>query len=181
MPQRSRPRRSPDQVVELANRERLQPSLLDRLTDHAPESRREGADQQSLSMQALRQAVLRDLAWLLNTTNLDTTQPLGAGSLPAGSTINFGIPGFTGMIAASGRMPALETSIANAIRAFEPRIKPDTLKVRVREQSEETPTPSLIFAIEGELWAQPVPQQLFLETAIELETRLAVVTDSKGR
>jgi hypothetical protein len=31
------------------------------------------------------------------------------------------------------------------------------------------------------LWAQPVPQPLFLETSIELETRMAVVTDIKGR
>ena len=37
--------------------------------------------------------------------------------------------------------------------------------------------PALVFEIEGELWAQPVPQQLFLETTIEVETRLAVVTE----
>ncbi len=34
-----------------------------------------------------------------------------------------------------------------------------------------------MFEIEGELWAQPVPVQLFLETTIEVETRVAVVTD----
>ena len=39
---------------------------------------------------------------------------------------------------------------------------------------------ALVFEIEGELWAQPVPVQLFLETAIEVETRLAVVTEVKG-
>ena len=39
----------------------------------------------------------------------------------------------------------------------------------------------MIFEIQGELWAQPVPQQLFLETMIELETRMAVVTDAKAR
>jgi hypothetical protein len=37
-----------------------------------------------------------------------------------------------------------------------------------------------VFEIAGELWAQPVPQQLFLETSIELETRLAVVTDARA-
>ncbi len=40
--------------------------------------------------------------------------------------------------------------------------------------------PSIVFEVEGELWAQPVPVQLFLETAIEIETRIAVVTDAKG-
>ena len=48
-------------MAELTLRERLQPSLLDRLTDLAPENRRESLDQQSLSTQQMRQAVLRDL------------------------------------------------------------------------------------------------------------------------
>ncbi len=63
---------------EIASRERLQPSLLDRLTDAAPEQTRETFEQQTLGMQQLRQAVLRDLAWLLNTTNLAATEDLSA-------------------------------------------------------------------------------------------------------
>ena len=165
----------------LANRERLQPSLLDRLTDHAPQEKRDGPDQQVLTFQALRQAVLRDLAWLLNTTNLDTTATADLPARAAASTVNFGVPGFTGLIAASGRMRALEVRIADAIRTFEPRIRRDTLRVRMRERKEDNPIPALVFEIEGELWAQPVPQQLFLETAIELETRLATVSDMRVR
>jgi type VI secretion system protein ImpF len=169
-------------MVQLAERERLQPSLLDRLTDNAPTSKRDTPDQQTLSTHALKQAVLRDLAWLLNTTNLGTTETLMDGaSRAASSTINFGIPGFTGMVVSRGRMPGLENSIAAAIRTFEPRINPDSLRVRVREQKQDNPIPALVFEIEGELWAQPVPQALFLETAIELETRLAIVTDAQGR
>ncbi len=168
-------------MSELAGRERLQPSLLDRLTDAAPEHRRETLDQQTLSMMQLRQAVLRDLAWLLNTTNLAATEEIDPASLTAGSTLNFGIPGFTGMVGTSQRLSSLESGIAAAIRAFEPRIRPETLVVRLRPPSDDQPTSALTFEIQGELWAQPVPQQLFLETAIELETRLAVVTDAPVR
>lgn len=168
-------------MSELAGRERLQPSLLDRLTDGAPDQRRETLDQQTLTMQQLRLGVLRDLAWLLNTTNLATTEEIETDSLTATSTLNYGIPGFTGMIGTSQRLSALENEIAAAIRAFEPRIRPESLVVRLRPPSDDHPTASLVFEIEGELWAQPVPQQLFLETAIELETRLAVVTDALVR
>ncbi len=168
-------------MAEIAARERLQPSLLDRLTDHAPETRRELQDQQALTMIQLRQAVLRDLAWLLNTTNLATTQDLAATPLVMRSTVNFGIPGFTGLVGSSGRMSGLENSLAEAIRHFEPRIRPDSLHVRARQPKEDAAVPTLTFEIEGELWAQPVPQQLFLETQIELETRLAVVTDARAR
>ncbi len=168
-------------MPELGSRERLQPSLLDRLTDHAPEQRRESADQQTLTMQQLRAAVLRDLAWLLNTTNLATSVDLDAAPLAGRSTVNFGIPGFTGLVRSSGKVASLEATIADAIRAFEPRIRPDGLRVRARRPREDAPTPALVFEIEGELWAQPVPQQLFLETSIELETRLAVVTETRTR
>jgi type VI secretion system protein ImpF len=168
-------------MPDLNTRERLQPSLLDRLTDLAPEARRETFEQQTLGWQQLRQAVLRDLAWLLNTTNLATLEDLDATPLAVASTVNYGIPGFAGLIGTSDRMAALESGIAAAIRAFEPRIRPDTLAVRVREAAEDKPTPAILFEISGELWAQPVPQQLFLETAIDLETGLATVADARAR
>ena len=166
---------------ELAIRERLQPSLLDRLTDDAPEHKRESLDQQSLSMQQLRRAVLRDLAWLLNTTNLVATEDLDGAPLAAKTTINFGIPSFAGLIGTARKVGSLEAGIAEAIRAFEPRIRPDSLKVRLRAAADSQTASALTFEIQGELWAQPVPQQLFLETMIELETRMAVVTDARAR
>jgi type VI secretion system protein ImpF len=168
-------------MAELSRRERLQPSLLDRLTDMAPENRRESLDQQALTMQQLRQAVLRDLAWLLNTTNLAATDDLDDFPRAAASTLNFGVPGFTGMVAAAERVTSLESAIAAAIRNYEPRIRPDTLRVRAREARDDQAVPTLMFDIQGELWAQPLPQQLFLETSIDIETRLAVVTDTRTR
>jgi type VI secretion system protein ImpF len=168
-------------MAELSRRERLQPSLLDRLTDMAPENRRESLDQQALTMQQLRQAVLRDLAWLLNTTNLAATDDLDDFPRAAASTLNFGVPGFTGMVAAAERVTSLESVIATAIRNYEPRIRPDTLRVRAREARDDNAVPTLVFEIQGELWAQPVPQQLFLETSIDIETRLAVVTETRTR
>ncbi len=169
-------------MAEGTNRERLQPSLLDRLTDLAPENRRESLDQQSLTTLQMRQAVLRDLAWLLNTSNLAAVdEAIDGYKLAAASTLNFGVPGFTGMVGTSDKTQALEAAIAEAIKRFEPRIRPHTLRVRAREDSGNLAVPTLVFEIRGELWAQPVPLQLFLETSIDIETRLAVVTDVKAR
>jgi type VI secretion system protein ImpF len=165
----------------LKGRERLQPSLLDRLTDLAPAQKRDGPDQQVLSITQLRQAVLRDLTALLNTTNLATLQDLADTPLAARSTLNFGMPGFAGMIDSPSRLGALERDIAEAIKAFEPRIRPETLRVRSGGSRNSGANPSIIFEIEGELWGQPVPVQLFLETAIEVETRTAVVSEVKDR
>jgi type VI secretion system protein ImpF len=164
----------------LKGRERLQPSLLDRITDTAPTQKRDGPDQQVLTMAQLRQAVVRDLSALFNTTNLTTLMDLSATPLAASSTLNFGIPGFAGMIESASRLVTLEREIADAIQAFEPRIRPQTLRVRARDSRYDGSNPCIVFEIEGELWGQPVPVPLFLETAIEIETRLAVVSEAKG-
>ncbi|WP_457836122.1 GPW/gp25 family protein, partial [Staphylococcus aureus] len=85
------------------------------------------------------------------------------------------------LIATANRATSLEQSLAEAIRAFEPRIRPDSLRVTARDQDANAPVPTLVFEIRGELWAQPVPQQLFLETSIELETRLTRVVEARTR
>ncbi len=167
-------------MAEPNRHDRLHPSLLDRLTDNAPEARKESMDQQTLTLQQLRQAVVRDLAWLLNTTNLGATDDLEPYPRAASSTINYGVPGFAGMTASNQAMD-LEAAIATAIRAYEPRIRPGSLRVKIREGGPDEGLPTLTFEIQGELWAQPVPQQLFLETSIDIATRLAVVTDTRAR
>ena len=53
-------------------RNRLQPALLDRLTDDEPEQRQETESHRVMSKTQLRQAVLRDLGALFNSV-----QPLG--------------------------------------------------------------------------------------------------------
>jgi len=164
----------------LKGRERLQPSLLDRLTDNNPSVKRDGPDQQVLTLPQLRQAVLRDLAALLNTSNLESIVELEAAPLAARSSINYGIPGLAGLLENSSRIHSLEERLEDAIKAFEPRIRSETVKVRMRGTSADAGMPSIVLEIEGELWAQPVPVQLFLETKIEVETRLAAVTEVKS-
>ena len=147
----------------------------------APEQRRESLDQQMLTMAQLRRAVLRDLAWLLNTTNLDPSGVLEGAPLASRSTLNYGISGLTGDDATDSRGAWVERAVTEAIKAFEPRIRPESLRVHARPLDREAGLPTLVLEISGELWAQPVPQQLFLETAIELDTRVTVVSESKGR
>ena len=63
-------------MAELTKKERLQPSLLDRLTDDEPDARQESRDKRVLSPARLRECVRRDLTWLFNTTNLATLENL---------------------------------------------------------------------------------------------------------
>ena len=53
--------------------DRLQPALLDRLTDDEPDKKLEPREQRVLSKSKMRRAVLRDLAWLFNATRPETS------------------------------------------------------------------------------------------------------------
>ena len=53
-------------VPELTSQERLQPALLDRLTDDEPERKQESPEARVINVTRLRAGVLRDFRWLLN-------------------------------------------------------------------------------------------------------------------
>jgi type VI secretion system protein ImpF len=153
-------------MAELTPKERLQPSLLDRLADDEPTKTVESREQRVLSLTRLRQSVNRDLGWLLNAGCLETTQDLNDYPYVRQSVLNFGIPDLTGTTASNADPSTLERYLRQAILAFEPRILKTSLKVRVKSSGEHN---TIIFEIEGELWAQPLPEHLYLRTILDLE------------
>lgn len=150
-------------------RDRLQPALLDRLTDDAPGQKTEADERRVMSKGQLRQAVLRDLSWLFNAT-----QPRASWAedhpLLATSVLNFGLPPMSGQRVSKIDVSLLERAIKRAILDFEPRILPETLSVRAIETESVLDTHNMIdFEIRGHLWAQPVPLEILLRTKLDLE------------
>lgn len=159
--------------------DRLQPALLDRLTDDEPEHKEESRDKRVLSMRRLREAVLRDLRWLLNTGNLTGSDPSSLDAYPtaARSVINYGIPTLSGYTVATMDLASLERTLKQAISDFEPRILKKDLRISAVEQVSDGGRSTLSFTIEGRLWAQPAPQAIFLKTELDLELGDVQVSD----
>lgn len=153
-------------MAELTPEERLQPSLLDRLKDDEPDKTVESREQRILSLTQLRRSVNRDLEWLLNSGCLETVQALGDYPHVRQSVLNYGIPDLTGTTSSNADPSALERVLRQAILAFEPRILRHSLKVRAVASGKHN---QIIFEIEGQLWAQPLPEHLFLKTILDLE------------
>jgi type VI secretion system protein ImpF len=166
-------------VAALTQKERLQPSLLDRLADDAPEKEQESREQRVLSLNKLRQGVLRDLAWLLNTSTLDTHQNLDEYPLVSHSVLNYGIHDLVGTTLSSADALEIQKQIRQAIWDFEPRIFPESLVVKVTA-SEHMNQNAMTFDIEGDLWAQPLPLRLYLRTELDLETGGIDIIDKGG-
>lgn len=160
-------------------RDRLQPALLDRLVDESTDARAAATDddRRVMTKAQLRQAVLRDLNWLLNAV-----QPLGsaAAAYPgvADSVLNFGLPAMAGQLASKIDVSVLERTIRQAIERYEPRILADTLEVHAIEADDVLATHNVIeFQIRGHLWSQPVPLEVLLRTRLDLEAGQVEVRD----
>jgi type VI secretion system protein ImpF len=167
-------------MAELTPKEKLQPSLLDRLTDDEPDKKQESRDKRILSPSRLRESVRRDLTWLFNTVNLAATDELEDYPEVQRSTLNYGLPDLAGRTASSVDKPALERLLRRAIWEFEPRLNKGTVKVRLVADYEQMNHNAMCFTIEAELWAQPLPLRLFLRTELDLENGEVRVSEVAG-
>lgn len=167
-------------MAELTTQERLQPSLLDRLTDDEPGKHDESRDKRVITANRLRECVTRDIAWLLNCVNLGADEALADYPEVARSVLNFGIPDLTGTALAGVDAATLQRQLRAALLAFEPRLTASTLRVTVNSDVTRMDQQSLVFNIESEMWAQPIPLKLYLKTEVDLETGAFRVSEGFG-
>lgn len=147
--------------------ERLQPSLLDRLTDSEPSNRTEARDARVIDLRRLREIVQRDLSWLLNTN--DNGIDPGRYPYASRSVLNFGVREVAGEYSTNQRVKLIRESITRAISVFEPRISAGTLDVVLRDETNDRST-VVYFDIRAEMWAQPLPIELYLRSEVDITT-----------
>lgn len=155
-------------MPELAVVEKLQPCLLDRLTDDDPKNQQESRSQRVISLQRYRQGVLRDLQWLFSSSAHlpQEGQPnYTLEDFPEAyrSVINYGTRHLFGLMAPN--MRELERQLLESLYAFEPRILRNSLKVRSQIDGNV-----IALEVEGSLWASPLPEHLHIKTKLDLET-----------
>jgi len=164
-------------MAEALSRDRLYPSLLDRLLDDEPAKLNEPRENRSATLARLRENVLRDLSWLFNATQ--SSLDFDGDALMAGSVINYGMPPLAGRPASQYDLNELSRVLRDVILRFEPRILPHTLKVTAEGNKGDTHN-VLGFRIEGQLWSQPVPLEIFMRTEIDLESGMTQVKEAKA-
>src|SRR5262245_18395767 len=137
-------------MAESTSRDRLRPSLLDRLTDHSPEERRESIEAAAQTGLQLKECVRRDLAWLLNTIHMSATD----GSLDdfpevSRSVLNFGIPDLAGQTLSGLDAGKLERSLKEVILQYEPRLLRRTVQLRVATDKTQMGQNAVVFYVEA--------------------------------
>ena len=142
-------------------------SVLDRLIDLEPENRMENPPSRSQSSRILKNAVRRDLEWLLNTRRICDPPDEGLKELNR-STYTYGLPDLSTLtMAATGDRNKLVRQILATINMFEPRL------ANVRLVLVETPDSAkkdVRLRVEAMLRMDPVPEPISFDTVIELKS-----------
>jgi type VI secretion system protein ImpF len=165
-------------MAELTPKERLLPSLIDRLTDDQPGEREESRHQRASNIGSLRESVLRDLEWLMNTVNLESVIDFDSYPELKSTVLNYGMPGFSGATISAVKSGEIRNLLKLAIETFEPRIMKNTLRVSLIEDEEMVNPHAVAFQIEGTMWGRPMPEALFLRTEMDLELGAVKVIDA---
>ena len=136
-------------------------SVLDRLTqvDDWPSTRTQ-------SVRFFREALKRDLEWLLNTRKPPIPE-LASWPAARDTVINFGLPDITslGLMSAADHR-SLRLAIESCLRVFEPRLT----DVHVTLESSDTVDRRLRFHIEGNMKLDPAPEEISFDTVLELSS-----------
>lgn len=149
--------------------ERLQPSLLDRLTDHEPDVLTETRQERVINERRLKEILQRDLSWLLNTNNHESLLDNDAMPNVVRSTVNYGVREVAGELSSFERAQEIRKMIHVAIERFEPRILPGSIDVEYRADVDSGDA-IVSYDIRADMWAQPMPLELFLRSEVNVAT-----------
>lgn len=136
-------------------------SVLDRLmaVDEWPTTR-------SQSLRYYKEALKRDLEWLLNTRQPPIPE-LVEYPLAKASVINFGLPDITSLgLSSASDHGRLRKAIEVCLRNFEPRL----MDVRVTLEDSDMTDRRLRFHIEGNMKLDPAPEEISFDTVLELSS-----------
>lgn len=130
---------------------------------------RRTASRTPISESELRKLVNSDLLALLNTTNLDAAEDLSAAPEVRNSVLNFGFPDLTHRSIDEAEVDSIAREIETALRAFEPRLAPGSIKAR-RDSSVTADTLHVRFLISAELRLHPMNAQAEFVAEIEVDS-----------
>jgi type VI secretion system protein ImpF len=170
----------------MAVTQRLTPTLYDKLvadleisglrdmSDETPDVSREKFRYYSVprlerfTEAALRATIRRDLAWLLNTTNIESLVDLEPYPRVAESVLNYGLTDLAGRTLNRRAVLARAREIRRAIRLFEPRLSREGLTVDPVD--DDSDPHALTFLIQGDITAAAAVMPVKFRTEVETET-----------
>ena len=142
---------------------RINLSVLDRLIDFEPQVKTEPPASRSKALRQVKQALKRDLEWLLNTRSVfEVPDEL---PLLSNSMLAYGLPDFSNSTVRSAEdQHDLTLALEATLRRFEPRLEDIVVSVASASVLER----AFRFKIEARLRIDPVPEPISFDTTLQI-------------
>jgi len=124
---------------------------------------------------ALRATVLRELNWILNTTQFGAIQNLKPYPEVATSVLNYGVPDMAGKLLQRRAVENRAREIKQAIRRFEPRINPQRLDVTAT--AKDAKPNAVTFVIRADVTSAVMALPVEFKTDVEIDTGSATLRE----
>jgi len=151
-------------MAKVNKKNKLRPSILDRLMDDNPGHQAETDSGQQQALKNLRHSVRRDLENLLNT-RLRVVDPGDEYPELKLSILNYGLPDLaTVNIADQKQKQDFIEQLENLLIEFEPRFKSVTVSY---QENSDLLDRTLRFRIDAVLYADPAPETVVFDSVLE--------------
>jgi type VI secretion system protein ImpF len=150
-------------MIQTTSERGLKPSVLDRLLGHGG----------VWTLESAKEAVKRDLEWLLNSRRVVSKPSTGFKPL-AQSLVTYGLPDLASLCPVAARdQQKLRMEIQETIKRFEPRL----MRVRVTLEAALAPDRSVRFRIDALLRVEPEPEPVVFDSVLRLDDQTFEITD----
>jgi type VI secretion system protein ImpF len=147
-------------------------SVLDRLIDERPDQSQEARPSRQTSLRLFKQAVKRDLEWLLNArADRDVPEDLRE---VASSLATYGLPDLASWnVKSPDQQHDLRQALEDALRRFEPRLEAVEVTLETLAEAER----SVRFRIDARLRVDPAPEPVTFDSVLQLGNHKFLVKD----
>lgn len=161
----------------MASKTPLKPSVLDKLIADIGRKRGDGSrdevpcflpDLERFNEAQLRMCIKRDIAWILNDVHFEAGIDLADFPDIVTSVLNHGLPDLAGTTTGLDGRKKRASDIVAAVRAFEQRLRPDTVIVETESDSVDNDN-KLHFAIQGEIRNSVDDNWIELQTTVDVD------------
>lgn len=163
-------------MARVDKKNKIRPSLLDRLIDNDPENTVEVDQSQHQGLKALRNSVRRDLVNLLNT-RLRIVEPDDEYKELKLSLLNYGLPDLATInVADKTKRKQFVEQLERLLVEFEPRFKSVTVNY---QENADALDRSLRFRIDAVLFADPSPEVVVFDSILEPVSRTVNLEEAR--
>ena len=152
------------------------PCLLRRLTDSAPDEKKENYST-GITIKQLIKDIFDNIVMLLNSRSHPQEDDLGKSDELKDSVLAFGLDDFCGKVCTQDDKEEIREHIRHQLRIFEPRLKPDSIDVTLTQNDRETKS-VLEFQISGMIDVPELSEEIVFISRLDLETGNSLLKSS---